>query len=43
MQVAYAAGCTPPIYAVFNNGLVIGFAPGRTLNYEDMFNLKIIK
>ena len=29
------AGFCPPVYGTFNNGLVYGFVPGRTLSLDD--------
>ena len=37
LQVAHQAGVAPPIYAVFNNGVVCGFAPGNMIQWEAMW------
>lgn len=30
----HAAGCSPPLYAVFNNGIAYGFFPGKPIDEE---------
>lgn len=32
IQILHAAGCCPPLYAVFNNGIAYGFVNGETLD-----------
>lgn len=32
IQVLHAAGCCPPLYAVYNNGIAYGFVNGETLD-----------
>ena len=36
IQVAQAAGCHAPIYAVFNNGLVYKYVPGHLPSLQDL-------
>ena len=43
MQVAQAAGCHAPLYAVFNNGLVYKYVPGRLPSLHDLQNPKVIR
>ena len=43
IQVAQAAGCHAPIYAVFNNGLVYKYVPGRLPSLRDLMKPKVIQ
>ena len=43
MQVAHACGVSQPVRAVFRNGIIYGYAPGRTLKYEDMRKPAVIR
>ena len=38
MQVAHSVGIAEPVYAIFRNGIVYRYAPGRTLQLEDLKN-----
>ena len=31
-QILHAAGCCPPLYAVYGNGIAYGFVNGETLD-----------
>ena len=43
IQVAQAAGCHAPIYAVFNNGVVCKYIPGYLPSLHDLENPKVIR
>ena len=36
LQVAIAAGCFPPIYASFQNGIIYKYAKGRIITFNDI-------
>ncbi len=42
LQVAHEAGVAPPVYAIFDNGIVCGYAPGKMLQWEQMWDDKHI-
>ena len=43
IQVAQSAGCHAPIYAVFNNGLVYKYVPGRLPSLHDLEKPEVIR
>lgn len=43
IQVAALLGVGQPIYAIFKNGVVYRFAPGRTLQPADVTDPKVIR
>ena len=43
LQVAAAVKVGQPVYAIFNNGIVYRFAPGRTLTGEDVTNPDVMR
>ncbi len=43
LQVAHAIGFGHSVYAIYQNGVVYGYAPGRTLNGEDVKDPKFIR
>ena len=43
LQVAAAIGIAQPVHAIFKNGVVYRYAPGRTVKLEDLKNPSIIK
>ncbi len=42
-QIAHAAGCGTPLVALFQNGMVVGLAKGRVVQYTDYFNDTIVR
>ena len=43
LQLAHAAGCGTPLVAIFDNGLVVGKAPGQPFQYKLLFNPDIAR
>ena len=43
IQVAQSAGCHAPLYAVFNNGLVYKYVPGRLPSLHDFEKPEVIR
>ena len=43
MQIGYAAGCFPKVYASFANGIIYRFVPGRIATYHDFQDKVILK
>ena len=43
MQLAGSAGCFPPVFACFNNGVVYKFAKGRGVTYHDVVKPDFIR
>ena len=43
MQVAQAAGCFPAIVAVFKNGVIYEYEPGRMVTFQDLVKPEIVK
>ncbi len=43
LQIIHAIGYGTPIIAIFTNGLVVGYARGCMLKYQDLFDPKIMK
>ena len=43
IQVAHAAHCGTPLMALFENGVIVGYFPGRCLEYKDLYNPNIAR
>lgn len=43
LRVAQATGCGQPLYATFNNGFVIGYAQGRLITWNELWDPHIAK
>ncbi len=43
MQMAHSVGIAESVYAIFKNGIVYRYAPGRTLTAEDLRNPSVIQ
>ena len=43
LQLAYAAKCGTPVLGIFTNGVIVGFFPGRTIKYDDLFDHKVMR
>ena len=41
LQVAHAAKCGTAVEGIFENGLILGYFPGRIITYDDLRNSKI--
>ena len=42
-QIGHSAGASLPVYATFDNGFVYGYAAGRRLEYEDLYEEEVIR
>jgi hypothetical protein len=43
IHVNYLSGCGVPLYAKFNNGLILGYAPGQQLRRKDLDDPAIVE
>ncbi len=43
LRVAHASGCCKPLYAIFDNGFVIGYAQGRLITWNELWDPHIAK